>query len=110
MSIYKLAKRLASHIVFYHIYAFNQHVIVLPEYEKASLKLAYYLNCADHETTEKGKRKYYKKAWKTAIKLETYYDQVEMQEIDCKEYIIGKYIEKIKRALKKELLKEQDEL
>jgi len=103
MNTYKLAKRLAHHVIFYHMHTEDFKVIVLAEYEKAALKLAFHLNCADNEATEGGKKTYYRKAWKAVIKLETYYDQVEMQEIDFKEYIIGKYIAKIKRALKKEL-------
>ena len=103
MNTYQLAKRLASHVIFYHMHTEDFKIKVLPEYEKAALKLAFHLNCADHEATEDRKKTYYQKAWKAVIKLETYYDQVELQEIDFKEYIIGKYIEKIKRTLKKEL-------
>ena len=103
MNTYILAKRLAHHVIFYHMHTEDFKVKVLAEYEKAALKLAFHLNCADNEATEGRKKTYYRKAWKAVIKLETYYDQVEMQEIDCKEYIIGKYIAKIKRSLKKEL-------
>ena len=103
MNIYKLAKRLAWLVIFYHMHTDYFKVKVLPAYEKAALKLAFHLNCADHEATEERKKTYYQKAWKAVIKLETYYDQVELQEIDFEEYIIGKYIAKIKRILKKEL-------
>ena len=103
MNTYKLAKRLASYVIFYHMHTGDFKIKVLPEYEKAALKLAFHLNCADHEATEERKKTYYQKAWKAVIKLETYYDQVELQEIDFEEYIIGKYIAKIKRILKKEL-------
>lgn len=103
MNTYKLAKRLAHHVIIHHMLTEGLKIKVLPEYEKAALKLAFHLNCADHEATEERKKTYYQKAWKAVIKLETYYDQVEMQQINFEEYIIGKYIEKIKRTLKKEL-------
>lgn len=103
MNTYKLAKRLAHHVIIHHMHTEGFKIKVLPEYEKAALKLAFHLNCAEHETTEERKKAYYQKAWKAVIKLETYYDQVELQEINFEEYIIGKYIAKIKRTLKKEL-------
>src|SRR5690606_35017958 len=103
MNTYKLAKRLASYVIFYHMHTGDFKIKLLPEYEKADLKLAFHLNCAEHEGTEKRKKTYYQKAWKAVIKLETYYDQVEWQQINFEEYIIGKYIAKIKRILKKEL-------
>ncbi|MDO5637016.1 MAG: hypothetical protein Q4G18_07165 [Myroides sp.] len=103
MNTYQLAKRLAHHVIIHHMDTEGFKIKVLPEYEKAALKLAFHLNCADHETTEERKKTYYQKAWKAVIKLETYYDQVELQEINFEEYIIGKYIAKIKRTLEKEL-------
>lgn len=103
MNTYKLAKRLAHHVIIYHMYTEGFEIEVLPEYEKAALKLAFHLNCAEHEATEERKKAYYQKALKAIIKLETYYDQVELQQIYIEQYIIGKYITKIKRALKNEL-------
>lgn len=57
MNIYKLAKRLAWLVIFYHMHTDDFKVKVLPAYEKAALKLAFHLNCADHEPTEEIKKK-----------------------------------------------------
>lgn len=105
MSMYKLARGLSSHVIFYHM-STDENIVVLPAFEKAALKLTFYLNYAEYQTTDKRKKAYYQKAWKSLIKLETYYDLIEMQEINCKEHLIDKYIERIKRALKKKLLQE----
>ncbi len=103
MSIYKLAQGLSFHVIFYQLYNYDFTSEVLPAFEKAVLKLTFYLNCADHETTDKRKRKYYRKAWKSVIKVETYYNLIENQDFDFGEHLIEKYIAKIKRVLKKEL-------
>lgn len=105
MSMYKLARGLSSHVIFYHM-STEVNIAVLPAFEKAALKLTFYLNYAEYQTTDKRKKVYYQKAWKSLIKLETYYDLIEMQEINYKEHLIDKYIERIKRALKKKLLQE----
>ena len=105
MSIYKLARGLSSHVIFYHM-STEVNIAVLPAFEKAALKLTFYLNYAEYQTTDKRKKAYYQKAWKSLIKLETYYDLIEMQEINYKEHLIDKYIERIKRTLKKKLLQE----
>ena len=105
MSIYKLARGLSSHVIFYHM-STEVNIAVLPAFEKAALKLTFYLNYAEYQITDKKKNMYYQKAWKWLIKLETYYDLIEMQEINYKEHLIDKYIERIKRALKKKLLQE----
>ena len=105
MSIYKLARGLSSHVIFYHM-STEVNIAVLPAFEKAALKLTFYLNYAEYQITDKRKKGYYQKAWKSLIKLETYYDLIEMQEINYKEHLIDKYIERIKRALKKKLLQE----
>ena len=105
MSIYKLARGLSSHVIFYHM-STEVNIAVLPAFEKAALKLTFYLNYAEYQITDKRKKVYYQKAWKSLIKLETYYDLIEMQEINCKEHLIDKYMERIKRALKKKLLQE----
>ena len=105
MSIYKLARGLSSHVIFYHM-STEVNIAVLPAFEKAALKLTFYLNYAEYQITDKRKKGYYQKAWKSLIKLETYYDLIEMQEINYKEHLIDKYIERIKRTLKKKLLQE----
>ncbi len=62
MNTYKLAKRLAHHVIIHHMLTEGFKIKVLPEYEKAALKLAFHLNCADHETKEERKKTYYQKA------------------------------------------------
>ncbi len=105
MSMYKLARGLSSNVIYYHMTT-DENIAVLPAFEKEALKLTFYLNYAEYQPTDKRKKVYYQKAWKSLIKLETYYDLIEMQEINCKENLIDKYIERIKRALKKKLLQE----
>mgnify|MGYP003428924910 CR=1 FL=1 len=106
MSMYKLARGLSSHVIYYHM-SIDENIALLPAFEKAALKLTFYLNYAEYQTTDKKKNMYYQKAWKSLIKLETYYDLIVMQEINFKEHLINKYIERIKRALKKKLLEDK---
>lgn len=61
MNTYKLAKKLAHHVIIHHMDTEGFKIKVLPEYEKAALKLAFHLNCADHETTEERKKRITKK-------------------------------------------------